>query len=237
MKNSVLDNFPLCPPCPPPPEKRKFYFYCRLAFSEYQGLRVPRLGVTRRIKSHCVHCKRKNHPNVLGRRHPSPDEKNPLQLQAANLLSHAQSACFQGSKCLVLANVLKILRSLGIERKTQKSSLISKEKVNKGFLGSAIGIAIANRKKNRWFRCAKLMYEPHPSGPTGDIQLASQTPKLKSFQPVAAIWCLSLSKGSVRSSVSSFSHPHMQSWHCMSNVYGVWCDVMGVHAPFLVFKV
>ena len=34
-KNSVLDNFPPCPPAhPPPPEKRKFYFYCRLAFSE-----------------------------------------------------------------------------------------------------------------------------------------------------------------------------------------------------------
>ena len=30
-------------------------------------------------------------------------------------------------------NVLKILRSLGKERKTQKSSLISKEKVNKEF--------------------------------------------------------------------------------------------------------
>ena len=35
MKNSVLDNFPPCPPAqPPPPEKHKFYFYCRLAFSE-----------------------------------------------------------------------------------------------------------------------------------------------------------------------------------------------------------
>ena len=34
-ENSVLDNFPLCPPAhPPPPEKRKFYFYCRFAFSE-----------------------------------------------------------------------------------------------------------------------------------------------------------------------------------------------------------
>ena len=32
-KNSILDNFPLCPPAHPPPEKRKFYFYCRLAFS------------------------------------------------------------------------------------------------------------------------------------------------------------------------------------------------------------
>ena len=33
-KNSVLDNLPLCPPAHPPPEKRKFYFYCRLAFSD-----------------------------------------------------------------------------------------------------------------------------------------------------------------------------------------------------------
>ena len=34
MKNSVLDNFPPCPPAEAPPEKRKFYFYCHLAFSE-----------------------------------------------------------------------------------------------------------------------------------------------------------------------------------------------------------
>ena len=33
MRKGVLDNFPLCPPAHPPPEKRKFYFYCRLAFS------------------------------------------------------------------------------------------------------------------------------------------------------------------------------------------------------------
>ena len=35
MINSVLDNFPPCP-LPRPPEKRKFYFYCRLAFSDLQ---------------------------------------------------------------------------------------------------------------------------------------------------------------------------------------------------------
>ena len=39
MKNSVLDDFPLCFPAhPPPPEKRKFYFYCRLAFSDWRSL-------------------------------------------------------------------------------------------------------------------------------------------------------------------------------------------------------
>ena len=30
MKNSILDNFPLCPPAPPP--KTQILFYCRLAF-------------------------------------------------------------------------------------------------------------------------------------------------------------------------------------------------------------
>ena len=34
MKNSVLDNFPPCPPAQAPPEKCKFYFYCRLALSD-----------------------------------------------------------------------------------------------------------------------------------------------------------------------------------------------------------
>ena len=33
-KNSVLDDFPLCPQFPPPAKNRKFYFYCRLAVSE-----------------------------------------------------------------------------------------------------------------------------------------------------------------------------------------------------------
>ena len=36
-KNSVLDDFPLCPPLPPPPQSRKFYFYCLLAVSEYRA--------------------------------------------------------------------------------------------------------------------------------------------------------------------------------------------------------
>ena len=35
MKNSVLDNYPSCLPAQAPPEKRKFYFYCRLAFSDF----------------------------------------------------------------------------------------------------------------------------------------------------------------------------------------------------------
>ena len=34
-KNSVLDDFPLCPQGPPPLKKRKFYFYCRLAVSDF----------------------------------------------------------------------------------------------------------------------------------------------------------------------------------------------------------
>ena len=34
MKNRVLDNFPPRPPAQAPPETRKFYFYCRLAFSD-----------------------------------------------------------------------------------------------------------------------------------------------------------------------------------------------------------
>ena len=34
MKNSISHNFPPSPPATPPAEKRKFYFYCRLAFSE-----------------------------------------------------------------------------------------------------------------------------------------------------------------------------------------------------------
>ena len=34
-KNSVLDDFPLCRQGPPLLKKRKFYFYCRLAVSEY----------------------------------------------------------------------------------------------------------------------------------------------------------------------------------------------------------
>ena len=38
-KKSILDNFPLCPSRPPPPENRKFYFYCRLAFSDRGVLR------------------------------------------------------------------------------------------------------------------------------------------------------------------------------------------------------
>ena len=41
MKNSVLDNFPPCPPAQAPPEKCKFYFYCRLAFSE--GGKSPKI--------------------------------------------------------------------------------------------------------------------------------------------------------------------------------------------------
>ena len=28
------EDFPLCPQCPPPPQNRKFYFYCRLAVSD-----------------------------------------------------------------------------------------------------------------------------------------------------------------------------------------------------------
>ena len=39
-KNSVLDDFPLCPQGPPPPQNRKFYFYCRLAVSDWRSL-VP----------------------------------------------------------------------------------------------------------------------------------------------------------------------------------------------------
>ena len=46
-KNSVLDDFPLCPQSPPPPQNRKFYFYCRLAISEriapFRGERPPHL--------------------------------------------------------------------------------------------------------------------------------------------------------------------------------------------------
>ena len=41
-KNGVLDDFPLCPQCPPP-QNRKFYFYCRLAVSD-------RVGCTRQKK-------------------------------------------------------------------------------------------------------------------------------------------------------------------------------------------
>ena len=33
-KQAFLDDFPLCPKDPPPPQKRKIYFYCRLAVSE-----------------------------------------------------------------------------------------------------------------------------------------------------------------------------------------------------------
>ena len=32
-KQAFLEDFPLCPQGPPP-QKRKFYFYCRLAVSE-----------------------------------------------------------------------------------------------------------------------------------------------------------------------------------------------------------
>ena len=38
MKNSVLDNFPPCPPAQAPLKNAKFYFYCRLAFSEILNL-------------------------------------------------------------------------------------------------------------------------------------------------------------------------------------------------------
>ena len=34
-KTTFLDKFPLCPESPPP-QKRKFYFYCRLAVSEFK---------------------------------------------------------------------------------------------------------------------------------------------------------------------------------------------------------
>ena len=43
MKNSVSDNFLPAPLPIPPPEKCKFYFYCRLAFSEYRPKGVPRI--------------------------------------------------------------------------------------------------------------------------------------------------------------------------------------------------
>ena len=33
-KQAFLDDFPLCPQKAPPPQKRKFYFYCRLAVSD-----------------------------------------------------------------------------------------------------------------------------------------------------------------------------------------------------------
>ena len=33
-RNSVLDDFPLCPQGPPPLKNQNFYFYCRLAVSE-----------------------------------------------------------------------------------------------------------------------------------------------------------------------------------------------------------
>ena len=33
-KTAFLDEFPLCPQNAQPPQKRKFYFYCRLAVSE-----------------------------------------------------------------------------------------------------------------------------------------------------------------------------------------------------------
>ena len=34
QKQAFLDDFPLCPQGPPPPQKRKFNFYCRLAVSD-----------------------------------------------------------------------------------------------------------------------------------------------------------------------------------------------------------
>ena len=42
-KNSVLDDFPLCPQGPPSLKKRKFYFYCRLAVSEARITRFARI--------------------------------------------------------------------------------------------------------------------------------------------------------------------------------------------------
>ena len=47
MKNSVLDIFFSLPP--PPVEKRKFYFYCRLAFSD--SSRITPITFTRLLRS------------------------------------------------------------------------------------------------------------------------------------------------------------------------------------------
>ena len=33
-KTAFFDDLPPCPQGPPPPQKRKIYFYCRLAVSE-----------------------------------------------------------------------------------------------------------------------------------------------------------------------------------------------------------
>ena len=41
-KIAFLDDFPQCPPGPPPPQKREFYFYCRLAVSEIMGSPILR---------------------------------------------------------------------------------------------------------------------------------------------------------------------------------------------------
>ena len=43
MKNSVLDNFPLCPPVHPPPEKRKFYFIVVSLSLKRTGKRLSRV--------------------------------------------------------------------------------------------------------------------------------------------------------------------------------------------------
>ena len=51
-KTAVLDDLPLCPQCPPP-QKRKFYLYCRLAVSEdrFQIVRFDSLA----IKNRAIH--------------------------------------------------------------------------------------------------------------------------------------------------------------------------------------
>ena len=43
-KNSVVDDFPLCPQGPPL-KNRKFYFYCRLAVSDLRGGEISIIGV------------------------------------------------------------------------------------------------------------------------------------------------------------------------------------------------
>ena len=46
-KNSVLDNFPLCPQGLPPQKKRKLHFYCRLAVSDSWAHELQCFAVTR----------------------------------------------------------------------------------------------------------------------------------------------------------------------------------------------
>ena len=82
-KNSVLDDFPL-PSMPPPPQKRKFYLFCRLAVSEkhYKSTTTYMLCLLAKgllVTEGCIPCCR----NALCQGHSRPTSLLFLSLSGA----------------------------------------------------------------------------------------------------------------------------------------------------------